>query len=1174
MGKIVETRKLYKDTINSITQTEENWLTFLDSISWHFKYDFADQILIYAQRPEARAVAELEEWNEKVHRWVNKDAKFIFVLSKDDNSQYPFRLVFDVADTHNYKGTPYKLWSVKPEYEKKIIETLETTFGGECESESLAENIIANAYTMVTDNLQDYLSIIHEHKKGTVLENLPNNEIENISLLTIWASVSYMMMTRCGINAREKINIQEFSFIKSFNNDKIITAIGTAISDIAEMGLREIAKTVVNLQNQEKNINRTFVRNQKQEYSNNKEIEKGGTENGENRIQTSRGLSSTKSSNGERENTKWQIRKNEATLPKESQESRLFDIIDGQELEQGINRNTRESNTNGTTDSREISKTRGDNRRIESTRPNEMDRTNEQLQDDSRRTDNERTNIQLKNIWTADSNSNIKTFDDNETIEKILKEAPDIIKAKEPLEVFFRFNDRENSKEYIKKLLGEAYTEYEIDNNIRVGYKSYENGLYMWKGKYLNRTEECFKNWEEITDYFVSDILLQKNDEITKELPTESEQKQNIAEVENTSVFSFSQEEIDNALTIGSGVVNGKFRIYEYLSRGLSSNENANFLKQEYGIGGTSENEDGISKWYDSKGMTLSKGFGDNAPTLKLSWKQVEKRIRELISIDRYLSETQKDEYYDWLDANGITEDNAEKQIKDEDYKLAERLHNYLLNYDIVSYHNNFPLDNTVEQNIELLKADIDDEKNINDYIDFLKGSYEDLDYDDETSVEARALLVELERRLPYYEFHKGDIVYIATEEYEIRTVDNERVVLVDTSFPLLTKEMSREEFDKKVKENPANDKLRTGKRIEDKVKEESQNVTEQNESFNKWLDTFIEEKGIDLEETFTIEENGQLHIFELGNVIDNIKATSKEEQKAIKDMIIKIDFNNADVVDYFKHLAKALVKNYEQEIQPTEQTLAERLHKFLNEYDVYDVDEVSMQEVEDTLNDTQKIKDTIQYFYEMLDREDIENEFNNELQSFIGELENLVNIQEQKNIKEQEIPKQEENLKANIKRKRRNKIEYFDLHPEIPLSERNNYKIQDDNLGVGSEKEKFRKNIEAIKVLKLCEEQNRYATPEEQKILSQYVGWGGLQQAFNSKADDWKKEYEELKSLLTEKEYKEAYKSVVTAFYTPPVVIRAIYKALLNMGLERGNILEPSCRCRKFYGYASRYFR
>ena len=1088
MGQIANTRKLYKEKIDSITKTEENWLSFLDSSSWHFKYNFVDKVLIYAQRPEATACAEMEnEWNRKCRRWVNKDAKGIFVLAKDEDSPYPFRLVFDVSDTHNSKGTEYKLWSVKPEYEEKIIETLQTTFGGETESNQLSENIIINAYNMVTDNIQDYLSSIHQNKKGTILENLSDDEVQNITVATVWASVSYMMMTRCGINAREKINIQEFTFIKEFNNDKIITALGTAISDIAEMGLREIAKTVINLQNEEKNINHTFVKNKEQEYSNNKEIEKGGIRNGENRIQESWRLSNTKSSNGERADTKWKIRKNEASLSKEPQESRLFDIIDGQEIKRRIESNSREGNTNGQRDSGETSQTRWNNRGIESTRPNEMGRTNAELQVDGRGTSNEGANLQLeenRNIW-IDKNEKVK-FNDYETIDKILSNAPNILKNQDNLATHLKFNTDEERQKYISNILGNAYTEYVIDENQRVGYKSYDNGLYLWKGDYLNRTEECFRTWNEITEYFVGNNLNRENENIVNDLQTENEQIQNITEVEDTSVFSFSQEEIDNALKIGSGVVDGKYRIYEYLSRGLSSKENAEFLKNEYGIGGTSENEDGIAKWYDSKGLTISRGSGENAPTLKLSWRDVEKRIRELISSNRYLTDYQQDQYYDWLDVNGITPNNAEEQIKDEDYKLAERLHNYMMNYDIVAYHNNFSLDNTIEQNIELLQADINDEMNIQDYIDFLKTSYEDLDYDDETSVEARSLIVELEKRLPYYEFHNGDIVYVGADEFEIRAIDNDRAVLVDTSFPLYTKEMPREEFDKKVKENPANDKLRTGIRIQDKIENTKvDEIIEEQEdtSFNQWLDTFIQEKGIDLDYTFTIEDEGITHIFELGNVIENIKTTSKEEQNAIKDMIVKIDFYNGDVVDYFKHLAKALVKNYYQ-------------------------------------------------------------------------------IEEQEIIPEKQENKTElEDLKPQIKRKRRNKIEYFDLHPEIQIAERNNFKIDNNDLGIGGKKEKYKNNIEAIKVLKLCEEQNRYATKEEQEILSKYVGWGGIPEAFDSRIDNWHNEYEELKSLLTEKEYKEAKKSTLTAFYTPPIVIRSIYRALENMGLERGNILEPSCR-------------
>ena len=152
------------------------------------------------------------------------------------------------------------------------------------------------------------------------------------------------------------------------------------------------------------------------------------------------------------------------------------------------------------------------------------------------------------------------------------------------------------------------------------------------------------------------------------------------------------------------------------------------------------------------------------------------------------------------------------------------------------------------------------------------------------------------------------------------------------------------------------------------------------------------------------------------------------------------------------------------------------------------------------------------------------------------------------------------------VKNNRTRKLQSFDLHPEISNSQRNQFVITDDNLGVGTPKEKFKNNIEAIKVLKKCEEEKRYATKEEQEILSRYVGWGGLQEAFDSKKDSWNKEYEELKSLLTEEEYTKARESTLTAFYTPPVVIRSIYKVLSNMGLKDGNILEPSARNREFY--------
>ena len=995
MGRITETRKLYKETLFEVTKTEENWLSFLDSSSWNFKYDFADQILIYAQRPDATACADISTWNNRVKRWINKNANGIFIFDNDENSQYPFKLVFDVSDTHNYKNTPYKLWSIEEKYEQDIIETLDATFGAESESSELYKSIIRNAYNMVTDNIQDYMSSIKKYIKETQFEQYTDDELYSLFVPCVWASVSYMMMTRCNINAREKIDIKEFEYIKYFNNENLITILGQAVSDIAEMGLREIAKTIRNLQIEEKNKNHTFVKEQNLNYTNDKEKIEGGIDYGENNIHESGRLQYTKSNNGEGEDSRWKIRKNETTLSKNTEESRIHNISDEQRISFASITNTRTSDENDKTNSRENGETRWNKRGIENERPNEMGRSNEQLQDNSRRTDNERVDLQLGE-WN-DENDSISAFSDDYSIINIIKNAPKVKTNEEKIVEFLNSNLEYTPKirDFLVETFGKEYNEFTI-NDDRVGYKLYNNGVYLWKGNYLNRTEKCFLQWNAFTEYCISYAQINKINNVF-EIPTEDEQKQNIADVENTPAFFVSQEIIDNDLQRGSGFQEGKFRIYQQFLKGETNIKNADFLKSEYGVGGHSIEIGNLYQNHDSKGISFEESKTNKKYLLK--WTQVAKRISELISSDRYLSEQEKDEYNDWLDVNGIYHNPQEDVIKDEDYKLAERLHSFVMDYDFYSYLDNSPTGNTEQDNIELIRADIEDEMNIKSYIDFFKTTIEESGQDDEMLPEAKELLTELEKRLPYYEFKEGNIVYIGIDEYEITSINDTIVKLADTKFPLFIKEMSRKEFDKKIKENPANDKLRTGRRLLDIEKE-------------------------------------------------NIK------------------------------------------------------------------------------NDSEEIKH-----------------------------ENIP-------IKDNE----EETLKANIKQKKRNRIEYFDLHPEIPLDERNNYHIEDIDLGVGTKKQKFQKNIEAIKILKKCDEENRFATKEEQKILAEYVGWGGLAEAFDSHNNDWTEEYNELKKLLTEKEYTEARQSTLTAFYTPPIVISSIYKALEQMGLERGNILEPSCRSRKLF--------
>ena len=331
------------------------------------------------------------------------------------------------------------------------------------------------------------------------------------------------------------------------------------------------------------------------------------------------------------------------------------------------------------------------------------------------------------------------------------------------------------------------------------------------------------------------------------------------------------------------------------------------------------------------------------------------------------------------------------------------------------------------------------------------------------------------------YNFQTGDIFYIGEQSFTVISVNNEAMSIYDTNFPLDQRTVVINDIIERIAENPVNDYLK-----EREIQEKEDNKENVNISFNNWLDTFIDEKGILLDDTFEIDENGTFHIFEIGNIVENIKATSQKEQAEIKDMLVKIDFYNGDIVDYFKHLARALVKNEQEQI-----------------------------------------------------------------------IEHQREQEQEENVVSDEIAR-----KITSSSRNRN-IEYFDLHPEISAEERNNFTITNDLLGVGTPKERFKNNIEAIKVLKLCEEQDRYATPEEQQILSKYVGWGGLKLAFEDDNNSWSEEYNELKELLTDEEYKKAKSSSLTAYYTPPVVIRNIYKALENMGLRQANILEPSCRNR-----------
>lgn len=936
MGRIVETKELYKYTINEITQNENNWQNFLDSASWNFKYDFDDQILIYAQRPDAKACASMEEWNKKLKRWIKKGTNPIFVFSKEENSQYPFRLVFDKSDTYNYNRTDLKLWSIKPEYEEEIIEALESNFGEISSKDSLQQAITLASYNMVVDNIQDYMSSIENHKKGTMLENMTEDELRIAITTTAWASVSYMMMSRCGINPKEHIDMQEFVYISNFNSYEIVTALGSAVSDIAEMGLREIARTVNILQKNEKKKNRIIEKIDKEIYANEKG--KGGIDYDENRVHGERGLQNPEYNNEDGGDSNREIRESEIQILEGTPESRINNNEDRGQIERTSYRNTGDNHQESRTDSTRDGETGEYNRGIESTRPDEVGTTNEQLEDDSRGDSLQRDNIRLTEYRKENDIGYVVT---DEKINQILATTTYLNKYNREIIAFYNIEkDIPKKAEYIKELFNNEYTEIYVDDN-RYGYKKFENGVLFWKDAFLTRTAESFVSWENLTYHFDSMILLNQLKDKFEPIKSESEQITLIDE-QNTNItdFEFTQEFIDRYLQ--EQTTDAKYQIYEFFNESLSSKENSEFLKNLYGMGGTSHTikGSGIGQSYDAKGLKFNRGYLDKSSREQLfKWTYIEKRISELIKNDRYLNSKEMEEYPIWH------ENKEQQRIQAKELEDAEK-------------------------RIESLPEKTQ------------------------------------ENEVPNYEYHLGDNVFIGADEYYISSIDSGIVTLNDANYPLFSKQMPFDEFERKVQENNANEHLI--------VKEQ--------------------DKSKELQQDEEIQDN------------TNVEIENKTEQ-----------------------------------------------------------------------------------------------------------------------IENNDITPLKEKIEPNIKRTS-NRIQDFILHPEVAEINRNNYKITNNDLGVGTSKEKYVRNIEAIKTLKKCEQENRYATPEEQEILSQYVGWGGLQQAFNKDDTSWSKEYEELKSLLNDEEYEQARGSVLTAFYTPPIVINAIYQTLQNMGLKEANILEPSCRCRKLF--------
>ena len=1117
--------ELYRRTGIAVAKNPQAWQGFLSSACRNYKCRFDEQLLIYAQRPDAVAVAKLETWNRQFKRWVNKDSKGIAVFDPKGRRN-TLKYYFDVSDTHEgyYGSRPVPIWQMDERYEQAVMERLSDRFG-DVESTDLASALMETARNAVEDNLQDYFSQLKDCTKDSFLEELDDFNIEVVYRRLAANSVAFMLISRCGLDTNEFFDREDFADIVNFNTPATINAIGVATSDIAEMALREISQSIRNVQIAEKDQNRTFVQKTQAQYDKGRQQPERSEYNEQNHLQQTGGLSYSRPNITDRVRASaWQVRFDAQGLSGEAQASDLSQSADIGQAERASARGRADSTPEvGASDEAALSRA-GRDRGTERESTDAVGRTDEQHPQPSGGSDTDRTDLQ---------------------------------------------------------------------------------------------------------------VSVAKEDEVRVNLPTVDEQIEMIAKAEDekASAFAISKEDIDSVLQKGSGVADGKYRIYRQFQKGVDRQKNIEFLKNEYGTGGgTHIFPDGFSghSWHDSKGLAIDRNGTYTNHDLVLKWSQVEKRLRELIKDNRYLNPKEKDHYADYLESVSAPQYEIDTQRKiarqrfidahrdlppaDKRDTLALRLSDFIRDLDryekdlLSAVERSDLADVTAEQ----MEQHLSDPSTVQQLIDFLAQVQWKT-----TSVFSRSngwkFTEELRELHPLrYLYNEGDVVYIGADKYEIATLTEEKVYLQNAEFPILGQEYSRADFEEKLTENPANDHLKvvvTEKQRTETPSEKKQDGIQFSIGFSEhpaFYDRQFNDRYTDLR-------------FALGNkllgILDEKQHREREGDKNIgwyhkTDFVIKAviggeEFNyegRFDIGDGEGDLIAHIKNFYDYALSPKGEQLygddRESLLRgrgefipFLEQHiELTKEDEKLLDEIMATESDwyrtAEEAEEKPQAYADIMNGSEAPAiEMEKSADDLIGReiiidnrkylIENIGKISGDVSLRDITF---QNNVGFPINRVE--KIGYIqklleqektELLPEekteAPAVDRHNFRINDDAIGVGGAKEKFRNNMAAINLLHELEIENRLATPEEQEVLSQYVGWGGLSMAFDEHNAAWAEEFKELYASLSPEEYRAAMESTLTAFYTPPVVIKAMYDALDRLGFSHGNILEPSCGTGNFFG-------
>lgn len=840
-----------------ISANSGNYMAFLTTAAHNFKYNFRDQLLIYAQKPDATACAQIDFWN-KHGRYVNRGTRGIALLVDTDQG-YKLRYVFDMSDTNSRQGRVIPIWKMEPRYEDAVIEALENSYSEFPDRSGLAACLLETAKVIVEDNFGDYYTELRGVKEGSLLEELDDLSTETWFRGLVESSVAFIMLTRCGIDPMDYFSGEDFAHVYDFDTPETLSILGGAVSDIAEMPLREIASTVLSLYRAEQRENRTFAQTPNRQYYDGRTKQERSVEHGTDIPDGGRLPPAQSGSAGGPEGRKiWDAA---AQLPSDPQERLLHGDAPQRQAERPSGEDRPAGHGDGGAADGADGAGAGRDGGAESQRSDEVGGPDEQhpgsgggngadgaslygrVSDpliageapSQAPVDGTSGTTGLQNSHhDFNARTDIPYYHEDSEKTELLRVSDALKDHKAEIAAFFEAHEgRKERGDFIKGFFDNTYVEKILSNGQRAGYRAWDDVLNLWRGAYLSREKEDFLRWPSVADTIYGMILLdQWLDPEERPLPSEAEQISLIeqAEAEKKPVFTLPQAAIDYVLCGGISVSQRKYRIFEQFQKNEGKQENIKFLRSTYGVGGHSDAIPGSGFFvdYDGKGIKLWRGTHGEPDRVEvlLSWAKVEKRIRELIAADRYLNRAEKEHYPQYRAQ--VEQRKARWDIAAEICSIIDDYVDFKTRTGETDPYKELLLARTCANSFRIGEKKCYVLSGDNLFVlPTLRNAMQTI-IRDKTHLTERceAVLADLSGPLATplepteeelnpppppkkeYRLTLGDTVYLGAQEYELLAYKEQTVRLYDPTFPIFNKELPREEFDRLLAENPLNDRL------------------------------------------------------------------------------------------------------------------------------------------------------------------------------------------------------------------------------------------------------------------------------------------------------------------------------------------------------------------------------